>query len=74
MLLIIYVKWWFTSVLLLALIICQICLYFVQWLPCMFIRFNVRVEYESFVKNCEDGEASDLLAIGMWMDNLRKAT
>ena len=51
--------------LLLALIICQIWLYFVQSFPCMFIRFNVRVEYESFVKNCEDGEVSDLLVIGM---------
>ena len=40
----------------------------------MFIRFNVRVEYESFVKNCEDSEISDLLAIGMRVDNPRKAT
>ena len=50
MLLIICVKLWFTTVFLLALVPCQIWLYFVQSFPCLFVGFNVRVEYVSFVK------------------------
>ena len=37
----------------------------------MFVGFNVRVECESFVKNCEDSEVRNLLA--MRMNNPRKA-
>ena len=51
--------------LLLALIPCQIWLYFVQSFPYMFVGFNVRVECENFVKNCEDNEVRDLLATGL---------
>ena len=35
---------------------------FVQSFPYMFVGFNVRVECESLVKNCEDNEAHDWLA------------
>ena len=43
----------------LAVIPCQIWLYFVQSFPCMFVEFNVKVECESLVKNCEDSEIRD---------------
>ena len=59
---------------LLALILCQICLYFSQSFPCMFVEFNVRVECENLVKNCEDSEVRDLLATNSRMDNLCKVT
>ena len=38
---------------LLALISCQILLYFSQPFPCMIVGFNVKVECESLVKICE---------------------
>ena len=38
----------------------------------MFMGFNVRVECESFVKNCEDNEVSNLLATGSLVDNLQR--
>ena len=50
------VKLWFTTMFLLALIPR---LYFVQSFPCMFVEFNVKVECESLVKNCEDSEIRD---------------
>ena len=40
----------------------------------MFVGFNVRVECESFGKNCEDGEVHDLFASGLRVDNPLKAT
>ena len=40
-------------------ILCQILLYFVQLFPYMFMGFDVRVECESLVKNCEDSEVRD---------------
>ena len=33
---------------------------FSQSIPFMFVRFNVRVEYESLVKNCEEQRTSRL--------------
>ena len=47
---------------------------FCQSFPYMFVGFNVRVEYKSLVKNCEDREVRDLLAIDSRVDNLRKVT
>ena len=32
--------------------------------PCMFVGFNVRVECESYVKNCEDSEVRDWFTSG----------
>jgi len=29
-----------------------------QFILCMFVRFNIRVEYESLVKNCEEQRTS----------------
>ena len=40
----------------------------------MFVEFNVRVECENLVKNCEDSEVRDLLATNSRMDNLCKVT
>ena len=40
----------------------------------MFVGFNVRIECESLVKNCENNEVHDLHAIGSQEDDLRKAT
>ena len=57
---------------LLALIPCQIWLYFVQSFPSMFVGFNVSVECESLVKNCEDNEIRDFLSTSLWVDNPRK--
>ena len=65
------VKLWFTTMFLLALIPRQIWLYFVQSFPCMFVGFNVRVECESLVKNCENSEIHNLLMIGLQVDNSR---
>ena len=39
-------------------------MYFVQLFPCMFVGFNVRVECESLVKNCENSEVRDWLVSG----------
>ena len=36
--------------------------------------FNVRVECESLVKNCEDNEVRNLLTIDSWVDNPWKVT
>ena len=59
---------------LLVLILYQIWLYFVLSFPCMFVGFNIRVECESLLKNCEDSEVRNLLAIGLRVDNPWKAT
>ena len=41
----------------------------------MFVRFNVNVECESLVKNCEDrDEVCDLLATDSQVDNSQKVT
>ena len=40
-------------------ILCQIWLYFVQLFPYMFMGFDVKVECESLVNNCEDSEVRD---------------
>ena len=40
----------------------------------MFMGFNVSVECESLVKNCEDNEVHDLLAPSLLVDNPRKVT
>ena len=63
------VKLWFTNTFLLALILCQIWLYFVQLnlnkiQSNLSVRFNVRVECESLVKNCEDRKVRDWLVSG----------
>ena len=47
---------------------------FCQFFPCMFVGFNVRIECESLVKNCEDNEIRDLLAIDSRVDKLQKVT
>ena len=47
---------------------------FCQSFPCMFVGFNVRVEYKSLVKNCEDRKVRDLLAIDSRVDTLQKVT
>ena len=48
---------------------------FCQSFPCMFVRFNVNVECESLVKNCEDrDEVCDLLATDSQADNSQKVT
>ena len=49
---------------LLALIPYQNLIVFYQSFPCTFVGFNVRVECESLVKNCEDSEVCYLLARG----------
>ena len=40
----------------------------------MFVGFNVKVECESLLKNCEDSEVHDLLTIDSRVDNLQKVT
>ena len=40
----------------------------------MIVVFNVRVECESLVKNCEDSEVHDWIVTGSRVDNPRKAT
>ena len=40
----------------------------------MFVGFNVKVECESLVKNCEDSEIRDLLATSLQEDNPQKVT
>ena len=47
---------------------------FCQFFPCMFVGFNVRIECESLVKNCEDNEIRDLLATDSRVDKLQKVT
>ena len=39
----------------------------------MFVGFNVRVECESLVKNCENSEVRDWLATSLQVDNPQKA-
>ena len=68
------VKLWFTTMILLALIPCQIWLYFVQSFSCIFLRFNVRVGCESLVKICEESEVRNWLAIDSWVNNPQKVT
>ena len=65
----IFVKLWIKTMFLLGLIPYQIWLYFVQSFPCMFVGFNVRIECESLVKNCEDSEVRDLIVTGLRLDN-----
>jgi len=45
-----------------------------QFFPGMFVGFNVKVECESLVKNCEYSEVHDLFATVLWVDNPRKVT
>ena len=59
---------------LLTLIPCQISLYFVQSFPYMLVRFNLRVECESLVKNCEDSEVRDLLVNGQSVKGHMRST
>ena len=40
----------------------------------MFVGFNVKVECESLLKNCEDNEVHDLLTTDSRVDNLQKVT
>ena len=40
----------------------------------MFMGFNVKVECESLLKNCEDSEVHDLLTTNSRVDNLQKVT
>ena len=47
---------------------------FCQFFPCMFVGFNVRIECESLVKNCEDNEIRDLLVTDSRVDKLQKVT
>ena len=47
---------------------------FCQYFPCIFVGFNVRVECESLVKNCEDGKVHNLLATDSRIENPRKVT
>ena len=46
---------------------------FFQFFPFMFVGFNVRVECESLVKNCENSEVRDWLATSLQVDNPQKA-
>ena len=46
---------------------------FFQFFPFMFVGFNVRVECESLVKNCENSEVHDWLATSLQVDNPQKA-
>ena len=46
---------------------------FFQFFPFMFVGFNVRVECESLVKNCENSEVRDWLATSLQVYNPQKA-
>ena len=43
-----------------------------QSIPCIFVRFNVRVEYESLVKNCEEQRTSQLAREWTTCERLRE--